>query len=101
MNIVGETGWSYATEMNYAITLPDNELYNDGSFEVKIGSSGTCPGCDDCWFRMLEIYGTPESLIQISYPLILQISYPSTKITFVCNNPILTHYIFGKRIYSI
>ena len=67
VNIVGETGWSYATEMNYAITLPDNDLYNDDSFEVKIGSSGTCPGCDDCWFRMLEIYGTPESLTHIQF----------------------------------
>ena len=47
--------------MNYTIDLPDTDSYNDGSFEIKIGNSGTaCVGCDYCWFRMVEIYGTPN-----------------------------------------
>ena len=60
-NIIGDNNAAYITELNYTINLPDNDLYNDGSFEIKIGNSGPHANYDFCWFRMLEIYGCGSS----------------------------------------
>ena len=61
-NIIGDNNAVYTTELDYTISLPDSDLYNDGSFEIKIGSSGRHATYDHCWFRMVEISGTPNCM---------------------------------------
>ena len=59
INIIGDIDSMYDTELDYEIILPDSDLYNDDSFEIGIGNNIKHSGMDDCWFRMLEIYGIP------------------------------------------
>ena len=57
-NIIGDI--TYLSEMDYLITLPDTDEYNDGWFEIEIGNSGQ-DSADYCWFGMVEMYGYPIS----------------------------------------